>query len=93
MVNTVQQGQSLLDIAVQHGGHADAAISIALANDISVTDDIMPGTQLIIPQIINPQMVAFFNRYKIVPATNDTAISRRKRGIGYWAIGRTFKVS
>ncbi len=91
---TVDQGQCSLDIALQYGGHAEAAVSLALKNNISITDELPPGSVLQNPDVIDKQVVAYFDRYKFVPATNtDESLFRKKKGIGYWKIGRTFKVS
>lgn len=46
----VLQNQTLLDIAVQEYGNAQAAFDIAVANNIGVTDDLTPGQKLFAPQ-------------------------------------------
>jgi hypothetical protein len=93
-VITVDQGQCSLDISLQYGGHIEAAVSLALKNNISITDDLPPGSLLQNPNIYDKQIVSYFDRYKVVVATNtDETLFRKKKGIGYWKIGRNFKVS
>jgi hypothetical protein len=40
--------QTIIDVALQHCGNADAAFDIAALNDIEITDDIAPGTELLL---------------------------------------------
>ena len=47
----VLHNQSLLDIAIKATGKAENAIFIAIANNISITDDLEPGSELIIPEM------------------------------------------
>jgi LysM repeat protein len=65
--------QSLLDIAIQEMGSAEAAFDIALANNIGVTDDLQVGQTLQIPQSTNDyvrkQIVNYYKINNIKPAT------------------------
>jgi hypothetical protein len=45
----VLNNQSLLDLAIQHFGDATAAFDIALANDLSITDEIVAGAKYFLP--------------------------------------------
>ena len=97
---TVLNNQSLLDIAVQYTGTIENAFKIAVANGLSLTDDLEPGAQLIIPADaeMNNDVVSYFSAKGIQPATglteNDLLIAQTvQRGIGYMQIGKTFKVS
>ena len=97
---TVLNNQSLLDIAVQYTGTIENAFKIAVANGLSLTDELEPGEQLIIPadEEMNNDVVSYFSAKGIQPATglteNDLLIAQTvQRGIGYMQIGKTFKVS
>jgi len=65
----VAQGQSLIDIAIQECGSAEAAILIAIANGIAVTDELTPGVGLIIPGASNKAVAAYYAARNIKPAT------------------------
>ena len=45
---TVAPKQSLLDIALQHAGGAEAVFELAGTNTISITDDLGIGQQLVL---------------------------------------------
>ncbi len=96
----VLNNQSLIDVAIQHTGTIENAFKIAVANGLSLTDDLEPGAQLIIPADVemNNDVVSYFSAKGIQPATglteNDLLIAQTvQRGIGYMQIGKTFKVS
>ena len=65
----VSQGQSLIDIAIQECGSAEAAIQIAVENGLSVTDDLATGTILIVPEASNKAVAAYYAAHSIKPAT------------------------
>jgi len=96
----VQHNQSLFDISIRYTGTLENAFKIAVANGLSLTDELEPGAQLIIPADVemNNDIVSYFSAKGIQPATgltdNDLLISQTvQRGIGYMQIGKTFKVS
>lgn len=62
MIILVAEHQSLFDIAIQYSGSALAAFDIAVANGISVTDDLTPGQKLKIPVSIykNDEVANYF---------------------------------
>lgn len=62
--------QTLLDIAIQECGTAEAVVDIALANGLSVTADIDAGTLLKIPLITkNDEILNYYKQHGIKPAT------------------------
>ena len=96
----VLNNQSLIDVAIQHTGTIENAFKIAVANGLSLTEQLEPGAQLIIPEDVqmNNDVVSYFAAKGIQPATglteNDLLIAQTvQRGIGYMQIGKTFKVS
>ncbi len=92
---TVQQGQCLMDVAIQHAGSIEAIVSIALLNGISVTSDVAAGSSLLIDETnINAEVVNYLANKKVVPATaNDKLLLQRPIGIGYWSIQQDFVVT
>ncbi|MBV7268365.1 hypothetical protein [Winogradskyella luteola] len=47
----ILQKQSLLDISIQEFGSLNELIELSLANEISITEALVPGTELQIPKI------------------------------------------
>lgn len=65
----VRDSQTLYDIALQHAGSLRAILKIAEANSISITSDLSPGQELIIPEVIREQVVRYFQDNKIIVAS------------------------
>lgn len=62
--------QTLLDIAIQECGTAEAVAEIALANGLSVTEDLEPGMELKIPLVKkNDEILNYYKQNGIKPAT------------------------
>ncbi|MOA43351.1 hypothetical protein D3C78_1654920 [compost metagenome] len=90
----VQQGQCLIDIAIQHCGDASAAFAIAALNGLSVTDDVLPGVDLLIPEILDKGMTDYFLKNGFVPATGSVKPENYTlSGIDYMGIEIDFIVS
>lgn len=96
----VLHNQSLFDISIRYTGTIENAFKIAVANALSLTDELEPGAQLIIPEdvIINNDVVNYFAAKNIQPATGLTEADKMmantvQRGIGYMKISKSFKVS
>lgn len=67
---TVQQRQTLSDIAIQVYGSVEAAIAIAEANALSVTDDLPAGTTLECPEIVYDRYLqGYVTKQHLAPAT------------------------
>lgn len=66
-----QNNQSLLDIAIQMTGKAENLLKIAVANGISPTSVIAPGTVITIPEnvVIDENIFKFYSANNIVPTT------------------------
>lgn len=63
-------------MAVQHCGSVEAAFDIALLNGISITDSIAPGTDLILPPVVDKDVVSYYANRGLVPATaTDVVVS------------------
>ena len=66
---TVQSGQSLWDIAVQHCGSADAALDVAALNGLLPTGQPKTGETIFVPEEENKKVVRYYAEHGIVPAT------------------------
>ena len=65
----VLQGQTLFDIAIQECGNAEAAIALAMSNGLSLTDELVPGIELILSDMIDQDIATYFKDKNIKPAT------------------------
>lgn len=94
----VLNNQTLLDIAIRYYGTVEAVLAIAILNGISITEELVPGQTLQLPNTDFgfKEVVAFFEVNKIQPATaltqEDTAITEGDSGIGFWEIENNFIV-
>jgi len=94
----VKNGQSLLDIAMQETGAAEDALQLALMNGICLTDELLTGTDLEIPETENEDRdnVEFYRERGILPATATTKEQEALNpygGIEYMGIEIDFIVS
>lgn len=97
-MNTVKSlpRQSLFDIALMTSGSAEAALTLARLNDMSVTD--MPESGRIITlsgEVLRPGVVNWYDVNRITPATDLSAATLISGigGISYWAVNVDFVVS
>lgn len=67
----VKRGQSIWDISVQESGTISNAVLIASANNMSITDIPVPGSELMIPEglVINRKVKDYYIKKNITPAT------------------------
>lgn len=97
MKQLVLNNQTILDVSLQHTGTVENCLAIAVANGFSVSDPLIPGTELIIPENIkiNTDVLNYYSAKKIQPATGgiDPLIIPTLKGIGYMSIADNFKVS
>lgn len=91
--------QTWFDIAIQYTGSVTNAYAISYANGgRSVTDDLVPGEEIVIPAdvTIATKTVAYLAAKKAIPATGisaaDLAAINPPLGIGTMSIGSTFIV-
>lgn len=95
MQTTVLHNQSLLDIAIQEDGSMLTTFEWALANGLSITDELEPGQKLTTPNsnFNNSEVAEYFKRKNIKVAT---AIKKELvplgLGIEYMRVGINFKV-
>lgn len=90
---TVLNGQQMPDIALQYYGVIDGIWDIANLNNISYTEYLVPGQQLLVTVVTN-ETTKYLGSEKdkptfVVAASYDPSIFQ---GIGYWFIGDDFIV-
>lgn len=93
----VTNNQSLLDVAIQHSGSAEAAFDTALQNGISLTDDLDTGETLELPTAANRDIRQYYAVGGHRPATAVTVSDKEEasaagEGIDFWAIGFDFVI-
>jgi hypothetical protein len=91
----VQAGQTLIDIAIQELGDGSRVAEIAVLNDLNITEDLLGGTILKMPDadISKRSLVNLFRDKSNAPASWITADEEvRLEGIGYWYIDNDFVV-
>jgi hypothetical protein len=91
----VLNNQSLFDLAIQAAGSVEAVFDIALANNVSTTDELTPGRALQIPEVLNKQVANYYSTNGIRPATALSAsdAAMLPEGIGFWIVEYDFIVS
>jgi len=94
---TVLHNQSLFDIAVQEDGSALTTFEWALANGLSITDDLNPGQSLVAANSVfkNNDVADYFKGKKQMIASGFNGVGNDiipELGIGSMTIGTTFIV-
>lgn len=92
---TVQEGQSLFDIAVQACGAVAAVFAVAALNGLAITDTLAAGQKLVVPESYDRRISEYYALNNLRPATgtDDAGMETiRASGIGYWAIWTEFEV-
>lgn len=95
---TVLNNQSLFDVAIRYCGTVEAIAEIAILNNLSITDDLIPGQIVQIPltDYGNQEVINYFSTNKVDPATalteENTALIEENSGIGFWRIENNFIV-
>lgn len=92
----ILHNQSLLDIAIQHTGKVENAFAIAVANGLSVSDELVVGQALELPELDKEiEVYNYYRAKRLQPATavTDSTVIPAGRGIGWMQIGKDFKVS
>lgn len=93
---TIIDRQNLFDIALQETGSIDTVFAIAVANGINITDEIPPGTELVIPEVEgNADVYRYYRANNLRPASGSIQATEIEilEGIDYWYIEMDFIVS
>ena len=91
---TAKYHQTLLDIAVQYYGDATEVFNIATMNNLSVSDSLYSGMNLIIDPPAGNGIAKYFSDKSIEPTCADEgSFDVSPEGIGNMAVGIDFVVS
>lgn len=91
--------QSFFDVAIQLTGDSKNAFSIAVANELMLTDELTPGDIIEIPDtlIIDDKILKYYELKALQPATALTELEIDEvigcEGIGCWIIENDFIIS
>lgn len=93
----IGEGQTLIDIAMQYCGDALRVFDVAELNGLQITDDLVPGEFLKVPdaEIDKEKITIEFSNYGLQPASRPDTFDEagdEPEGIDYWAIDDDFIV-
>ncbi len=96
-VNTIQN-QSLFDIVIQFTGQLSSIFEVAFLNGMSITDELTPGSKVLIPEYLLTNDIAQYLRINgIKPATSPSVeaydLVTGCQGIECWIIDVDFIIS
>lgn len=93
----VSEGQTLLDIAVEYSGDINAAYTIADLNLKGITDDLVVGESLMVPDVdvTKAGIVEMFAQPSRKPASAEdlTTSDVIGEGLEFWIIEEDFIIS
>ncbi|MGP1500746.1 MAG: hypothetical protein ACTTJM_03060 [Bergeyella cardium] len=96
---TALHNQSTLDVCLQHTGSIEGVFELAMANSLSLTDELQVGTVLQLPKGIaqDRDILSYYTAKSLQPACGITPAEQRMmekiEGISYWVVGYDFKIS
>ncbi|WP_165020141.1 hypothetical protein [Dysgonomonas sp. ZJ279] len=92
METIVLEGQSLFDVAIQECGSVEGAFALAVANNVSISNELPSSESLTKTAITAKRVVDYYNQKELKPATWSTAKEAKLTGIGYMTIEENFTV-
>jgi len=89
---TVGFGQNMFDKCIEICGNMQSLFDLAKANNLSITDTVTKESNLIPASISDSNMVRYYFKQNIRPATGNEVIAEAVTGdgIGYWIIENDF---
>jgi hypothetical protein len=95
MITALKKHQTPLDFVTQHGGDLEGLFEMAALNGMSITKDVVPGTQLEVAEA-ELKTIRFYKRSGLDIKTNYLLMSGgyvKPGGIGYMQIENDFIVT
>ena len=97
MKTTVKERQTMLDMALQSGGHVETALMLSVVNGLSITDRLEDGQELTMPEPVDgdARIVRLYRAHGVEPATEASADDMSAcpyGGIGFMGIEIDFEV-
>jgi len=71
----VREGQSLFDLAVQTCGSVESIFDLAVRNLICITDTLIPGQIVKLPDVGNKGIVNYYTIGDIIPASDTDVMA------------------
>ncbi|MEN9570899.1 MAG: hypothetical protein RL172_2130 [Bacteroidota bacterium] len=86
--------QTLIDLAMQHAGAAEAAFEMCVQHDFEITKELEAGSILPEPVVLNNEVVTLYRTEKAKPASIliKQMPGEEDEGIDFWAIETDFEV-
>jgi hypothetical protein len=86
--------QTLIDLAMQHAGSAEAAFEMCLQHDFEITRELEAGAELPQPIVLNNEVVTLYRTEKAKPASIliKQMPGAEDEGVDFWAIETDFIV-
>lgn len=84
----LKKNQSLVDFVAQYSGTVDELFTVAVGNGIGITDEVAPGTALVVAAV-ELRVTKYFAGSLLDVCTNET-IPATLGGIGYMQMGTNF---
>lgn len=81
---TVQESQTLEDVAVQLLGSAEAKFALAEMNNLGYTATLKTGQVLILPDVYDKKVSLYFKENGYIPAVRQD--QQDLEGIEYWIL-------
>lgn len=76
-----KQHQTIIDLAIQSCGSAEAAFELALLNGVSITDEIAVGETVYTPSVQDVDVLNYYTQKAICPATSVGVIPDLVAGV------------
>lgn len=98
MKTRAKDRQTLLDVALQMGGHVETVLAIAAANGLSVTERLEEGQELTVPEPMaegDARTAGLYRAHGIEPATEaseEDMCACPYGGIGFMGVEIDFEV-
>ena len=87
----VKKDQSLIDLAIEHTGSITGIYDLMLSNNLQgATHNAIEGDELMFSSIIDRRKQEYLKANSPLATIKD---SDRATGIGFWRIGKTFKIN
>lgn len=90
----IQKHQTIIDLALLNSGSLEAFFEIALLNGLELTQEVNPGTNLLMPEIVERRPVNYYQERGHIPITG--VIDNEElagEGLEFWAIENDFIIT
>jgi uncharacterized lipoprotein YmbA len=88
---SVSDKQSLIDVATQKLGGLDNLYALAVANEISIADELQPGQAIVLVDVSNDDVAGYLSKKGVVPATAITTLTEEQARIFTEEFDETFE--